>query len=102
MGNDDTAPKSAYELAMERLQAADREAGVEQRTLNDDQKERIAEKRRNAKAKLAELEILRDKSIAETMGDPEKLAETNKHYGIDRQRIDSRLEDDVRGIREED
>jgi hypothetical protein len=101
MGKDDAAPKSAYELAMERLQAQDRRAGIEPRPLNDDQKKRIAAKRQHAKAKLAELEILRGKSIGEAMGDPEKLAEIDRHYEVDRQRINSRLEDDVRRIRED-
>ena len=98
----DAPPKSAYELAMERLQAQDREAGVEARPLSDDQKQQIGELRQQAKAKVAEIEILRGKSIAEAMGDPEKLAEINQHYEIDRQRIESRLEDDVRRIRGDD
>ena len=75
--------------------AQDRAAGVEKRPLTDEQKKRIAELRQKAKASLAELEILRDKSIAEALGDPEKLAEINEHYTIDRARIESRREDDV-------
>jgi hypothetical protein len=98
----DAPPKSAYELAMERLQAQDREAGIETRPLNDDQKKRIADLRQQAKAKIAEIEILRGKSIVEALGDPEKLAEINQHYEIDLQRIKSRVEDDVRRIREND
>ena len=43
MANDDAPPKSAYELAMERLAAQDRAAGIEQRALSGEQKERIAE-----------------------------------------------------------
>ena len=38
-------PKSAYELAMERLRQKDREAGVEERPLTDQQKAAIAEAR---------------------------------------------------------
>lgn len=98
----DAPPKSAYELAMERLQAQDREAGIEARPLSADQKKQIGELRQQAKAKVAEIEILRGKSIAEAMGDPEKLAEINKHYEIDRQRIETRLEDDVRRTRGDD
>ncbi len=99
MPQDDTPPKSAYELAMERLTAQDRAAGIKKRSLTDGQKKRIADLRQRAKASLAELEILRDKSIAEALGDPEKLAEINEHYTIDRKRIDSRLEDDVARIK---
>jgi len=100
MAADDAPPKSAYELAMERLNAQDRAAGIEKRPLTDAQKSEIAALRQKARAGLAELEILRDKSIAETMGDPEKLAKINEHYEIDRKRIESRLEDDVAGVRE--
>ena len=39
-------PKSAYELAMERLRQKDREAGVEERPLTDQQKAAIAQARR--------------------------------------------------------
>ncbi len=99
MPQDDTPPKSAYELAMERLTAQDRAAGIEQRPLTYDQKKRIADLRQKAKASLAEFEILRDKSIADAMGDPEKLAEINEHYEIDRKRIKSRLEDKVARIK---
>ena len=99
MPHDDTPPKSAYELAMERLTAQDRAAGVEKRPLTDNQKKRIADLRQKAKARLAEFEILRDKSMADAMGDPEKLAEINEHYEIDRKRIKSRLEDNVARIK---
>jgi len=95
-------PKSAYELAMERLTAQDREAGIETRSLSGDQKTRIAELRQIAKANLAELEILRNKSIADAMGDPAKLTEIMEHYEIDGRRIKSRLEDDVARIKAED
>ena len=39
--SEDDAPKSAYELAMERLKARDREEGVEEHPLTDDQREQI-------------------------------------------------------------
>ncbi len=99
MPRNDTPPKSAYELAMERLTAQDRAAGIEKRPLTGDQKKRIADVRQKAKASSAELEILRDQSIADAMGDPEKLAEINEHYEIDQKRVKSRLEDDVARIR---
>ncbi len=99
MSKDDAPPKSAYELAMERLTAQDRAEGVEIRPLMDDQKKEIAGVRQKAKASLAELEILRGKSIAEALGDPQKLAEIDEHYEIDRRRIQSRVEDDVARIK---
>jgi hypothetical protein len=54
----DEAPKTAYEVAMERLRRKDAEAGVVQAPLSDAQKSEIAELRRVAEARLAELEIL--------------------------------------------
>ncbi len=102
MPQDDAPPKSAYELAMERLTAEDREKGIESRPLSDAQKKEIATRRQKAKAGLAELEILRQKSIAEAMGDPQKLAEIDEHYEVDRRRIESRLEDDIARIKARD
>ena len=99
MPKDDSPPKSAYELAMERLTAQDHAEGIETRPLTDNQKKEIAELRQKAKAGLAELEILRDKSIAEALGNPEELAEIEAHYKVDRRRIESRVEDDVAQIK---
>ena len=84
--------KSAYELAMARLQADDRKQGVvERKPLTRSQKKRIAELRQEARAKLAELEILRDERLAGAAGDPEKLKEEEEHYKTDRRRVESRL-----------
>jgi len=54
----DEAPKSALELAMERLKKRDTEQGVSERALTDDQKNEIAEVRKTYGAKLAQEEIL--------------------------------------------
>jgi hypothetical protein len=51
-------PKSAYELAMERLRRKDAEAGVAEKALTGDQKAQIAEARSRAEARIAELKIL--------------------------------------------
>jgi len=52
------APKTAYELAMERLRRKDRETGVEERPLTEEQKAAVADARQYYQAKLAEREIL--------------------------------------------
>ena len=52
------APKSSFELAMERLRASDRNVGVEETKLSPAQKEKIAEARRVATSRFAEREIL--------------------------------------------
>ena len=91
--------KSAYELAMERLRAQDRKTGAEkERPLTDAQKKAIAELRREATAKLAELEILHKKPLAPGT-DPEKLAEHEEHYQIDRRRVESHLESEIARVK---
>jgi len=68
-------PKSAYELAMERLRQQDREAGVEERPLTDEQKAAIAEARQVYQARMAEREILHRDALhkAQTREEVEKL-----------------------------
>jgi len=69
-------PKSAYELAMERFRQKDREAGVEERPLTDEQKAAIAEARQVYQARIAEREILHRDALrkAQTREEVEKLA----------------------------
>jgi hypothetical protein len=100
MKNDEPL-KSAYELAMERLRAKDREAGIDQPTpLTEEQKETIAELRQAAKAKLAEIEILHRKRVASAMtGDPDELAKLEEQLRIDRGRVESKLESDVARVK---
>ena len=89
--------KSAYELAMERLRAKDREAGVDEPLrLTDDQKEAIAELRQTAKAKLAEIEIMHRNQMATAVaGDPEEIAKIEERLRVDRGRVESKLESDI-------
>jgi hypothetical protein len=92
--------KSAYELAMERLQKEDDAAGVErQEPLTQQQKETIAELRQRAKAKLAELEILHRKELAAVSQDPEQLTKAEEQYETDRRRVESGLESTVARVR---
>jgi hypothetical protein len=98
--SEDKPLKSAYELAMERLRAQDREAGVEDtKPLSDEQKEAIAELRRKAKARLAELEILHRKDLAAVAADPEKFTELEERYETDRRRVESSLESGIARVR---
>jgi len=93
--SDDEAPKSAYELAMERLRKQDRDAGVEERLLSEEQRAEIAAVRRSYDAKLAEREILHqsERRKAQT---PEELEQLEDNYRRDRERIsgdrDARVE----------
>jgi hypothetical protein len=94
----DDAPKSAYELAMERLRKKDREEGVEERALTPAQREAIAEARKVAEARLAEREILHASKMRGAV-DPEAREALELEYRRDRERIVSdrdRKIDDVR------
>lgn len=79
--------KSAYELALERLERQ----GVERPReggLSDEMRERIAEVRRQAEAKTAELEILHKDRLKEIF-DPEKRREEEEDYVRERRRIEA-------------
>ena len=84
----DEPPKSAYELAMERLRKKDQEAGVEERRLTDDQRAAIADVKKVYEARLAEREILHRSKLAQT-ADPEARATLEDEYRRDRERIAS-------------
>src|SRR5215471_16053551 len=95
------APKSAYELAMERLRAQDRESGVAEAKLSDAQKREIAEARRVATARLAEREILFKDTLRKTE-DPAEREKAEREYQIDRQRINDDCERAIESIRKEE
>ena len=60
----DSAPKSAVELAMEKLARQDAEAGVQNQTLSDEQRAALAEVRRDYEAKAAECRIVHESQLA--------------------------------------
>jgi hypothetical protein len=82
------APKTAFEIAMERLKSRDAEAGIEHKTLTDEQKAAIAEIRNFYQAKLAELEVLHHGKLR-TMIDPAERAAREAEYRHDRERLTS-------------
>ena len=105
---EDKPLKSAYELAMQRLRQKDREAGVEEDApLTAGQKAEIARLRQEAKAKLAEIEILHRDALQEaarsaasgTGGKPDDLVKIEERHRIDRERIESRLESAVAKVK---
>ncbi|HUE85208.1 MAG TPA: hypothetical protein VMO26_03950 [Vicinamibacterales bacterium] len=85
----DEAPKTAYELAMERLRRKDAEDGIEERAVTEEQKAEIAEIKRVYTAKIAEAEILHKAKIM-ALFDPEQraLAEQNHRRDLERLRGD--------------
>jgi hypothetical protein len=60
----DDAPKSAFELAMERLRQKDRDEGAVERALSAEQKAAIADVRKVYEAKVAERQILHRSDLA--------------------------------------
>ena len=85
MGND-SAPKSAYELAMERLRKKDEEAGVERQVVTPEQKAAIAEIRSFYEAKLADLDV-RLQAKLRSMFDPAERTTLEDEYRRDRERL---------------
>jgi hypothetical protein len=84
----ENAPKSSYELAMERLRKKDEEAGVEHRPLTEEQKAAVAEIRNFYQAKLAELEVLHQGKMR-TLMEPEARQAREDEYRRDRERLNS-------------
>lgn len=81
----DEAPKSSYELAMERLRKKDAEEGVSERAVSEDQKRQIAEVRKTYAAKLAQEEILfRSKMQALMDFDSRRTLEDNYRRDVER------------------
>jgi hypothetical protein len=93
-------PKSAYELAMERLRKKDAEAGVVEQKLTDAQKAAIAEARSIYEARVAERQILhREKRL--TTFDPAEVEKMDDEYRRDLERFATDRDAKIRRIREE-
>ncbi len=92
------APKSSFDLAMERLRAADRESGIKETPLSLAQKKEVAEARRVASSRLAEREILFGDVMRKTQ-DPAEREKAEREYQIDRQRINDDCERAIEAIR---
>lgn len=91
--------KSAYELALERLESQGIERPRED-SMTAETREKIAEVRRQAEAKIAELEILhRDK--LQKLADPTKIDEQEEYYLLERQRISEDADRKVAKLRGE-
>jgi hypothetical protein len=83
---EDKGPKSAYELAMERLKKDDAAAGVERQPVTDAQKAAVAEIRNFYESKLAEAEVLHQGRMRAAM-DPSERATAEQEYRRDRERF---------------
>ena len=96
----DDEPKTAYELILERLKKKDRDEGVREQPLTDDQRARIAEVRKVYEAKLAEREIFFNQSRRKA-DEPEALATLEEEYRRDRERLQSERDRKIEQIRNE-
>ena len=97
----DDAPKSAYELAMERLRQKDKETSVDDRPLTDEQKAAIAEIRQFYKAKSAELEILHQAALRNART-REEIDLLNDNLRRDNERLASERDRKIAEIRRAD
>jgi hypothetical protein len=92
------APKSAYELAMEKLRKKDAADGIQEQVLSDEQRAAIAEARSVHESRVAERRIMHQSA---TVGifDPAELEERNSELRRDLERFESDLNAKIRRIR---
>jgi hypothetical protein len=95
----DSAPKSAYELAMERLRQKDKESNAAERPLTDAQKSAIAEVRQMYQAKAAEREILHQSALR-SAGTHEEIEQLNEALRRDTERMAGERDRKIAAIRE--
>jgi hypothetical protein len=99
--SEDDAPKSAYELAMERLRKQDAESGAESRPITDEQRTALAEVRNFYEAKAAEVEVLHQSTMRRT-ADPDARAGFEEQYRRDRERLNAERDRKIERIRRGD
>lgn len=93
------APKSALEIALERLRKQDQAAGLSDTPLTDAQKAAIAEARNVCEAKLAEMKILHQSALATTW-EPEARAKLEEEHRRDVERLTGDRDRKIQQIRD--
>ena len=91
--------KSAYELALERMESQ----GIErprENALSDADREEVADIRNRAEAKIAELEILFRKTSQDPEAPPETRMLAEREFQADRKRIEEGRDAKIRKLRE--
>ena len=96
---DDAGPKSAVELAMERLRKKDAEEGVTATPMTDRQKSAIAEVRSLYDSKIAEQNILQQSATQGPLTDPAQSDEVARQFRRERERLASERDARVEKIR---
>ncbi len=92
-------PKSALEIALERLRKKDEAAGVVPFAVSDAQKAEIAEIRNFYEARLAEREVLHRSALKRTP-DPAEREELEAQYRRDREHLVSERDAKIERVRQ--
>ncbi len=90
--------KSAYELALEQMERQGIERPREE-ALSATEREQVAEIRRKAEAKIAEIEILHKDRLAK-LADPAEREPAEKNFRYERQRIEEKRDREIERLRE--
>jgi hypothetical protein len=93
------APKSAFDLVMERLRRKDAESGTEPTTLTDAQRTAIAEVRSIYESQVAERRIMHQSAVAGIF-EPDQLAERDAEMRRDLERYERERDEKIKRIRE--
>ena len=94
----DQSPRTALELAMDRLRQKDAQDGVQQQPRTEEQKAAIAEVRSVYDAKLAQAEVMHGSALA-GIPDPAARATLAEEYQRDRQRLQTERDAKIDRIR---
>jgi hypothetical protein len=97
----DQAPRSALEIAMERLRQKDAQDGVDRQPRTDEQKAAIAEVRSLYDAKIAQADVLYRSAVVGIL-DETARARLDEEYQRDRARLQSDRDARVEKIRRGD
>ena len=96
--SDEDTPKSAVEIAMEKLKAR---GDYTERRLSNEQKAEIADLRSRYKAKIAELEIHQESKL-QMATTPEEVETLRTELTVERDRLNEAAESKVEEIRSRD
>jgi hypothetical protein len=93
--SDEGAPKSAFELAMEKLKAR---GDYQERKLTDEQKAEIADVRSRYRARIAQAEIEHQSKLA-SVSSYEELEKVKNDLVREKERLNAEMEEKVEEVR---
>lgn len=92
------APKTSYELAMERLRKQDADAGIQETHLTDAQRAAITEVRSSYEARVAERKIMYQSAV-NGLFEPAELEERAAELRRDLDRFERERDEQIKRIR---